>query len=237
MAKHGKKYREVVKLVEKTKHYTPAEAIALAKKTTFVKFDPTLELHVVLNLDPNKADQQLRGTITLPHGTGKKQRILVFAKGEKELEAKKAGADHVGNTDLIEKIKGGWFEFDVAVATPDMMAEVGKIAKIIGTKGLMPNPKSGTVTMDIEKTIEALKKGRVEYRLEKQPIVHTFFGKASFTDAQLVDNLRALVDAILRAKPRGAKGQYLKSAALNASMGPGIALDVSALIDITKSKD
>ncbi len=229
--KHGKKFQEIKKLVDPNKHYDLPEAIALAKKTSFVKFDATIELHLVLNLNPDKADQQLRGTVSLPHGTGKKMKILVFAKGEKEQEAKKAGADYVGNIDLIEKIKGGWLDFNLAIATPDMMSEVGKIAKIIGTKGLMPNPKSGTVTTDIEKTVAAFKKGKIEYRLEKQPIVHTYIGKVSFTDEQLLDNLKTLVDAIIRAKPKGAKGQYLKTATINATMGPGVKLDIQKFID------
>lgn len=234
---HGKKYRAVSQIVDRSKVYTPEEALDLVKKTTYVSFDPTIELHLLMNLDPNNADQQLRGTVTLPSGTGKKISILVLAKGDFEQEAKKAGADYVGNVDLIAKIQKGWLDFDCIIATPDMMPEVGKIAKILGPKGLMPNPKSGTVTTDIAKTVAAFKKGKVEFRLEKQPIVHTIIGKVSFTTEQLVANLKAIIEAILRAKPKGAKGLYLKRATLNATMGPGIRLDVQKLIDFATSSE
>lgn len=229
MSKHGKQYREVAKLVEQGKRYLPEEAVDLVKKAHYVKFDPSVEVHVVFNLDPNKADQQLRGTVALPHGTGKTQRILVFTQGDKVQDAKDVGADYVGGADLIEKIKGGWFEFDLAIASPDMMPEVGKIAKIIGTKGLMPNPKAGTVTPDVGRAVAEFKKGRIEYRLEKRPIVHVAIGKASFSPEQLLENLQALFDAFMKNKPKGAKGQYIKGASMNATMGPGIALDASKL--------
>ncbi len=232
----GKKYREIAKLVDPKALYTPDEALQLVKKATFVRFDPSVEIHIVTGLRPEKAEQQLRGVVTLPHGTGKTLRILVFAKGPDEEKAQKAGADFVGNIDLIQKIQKGWLDFDVAISTPDMMGEVGKLGKFLGTKGLMPNPKKGTISKDVDKAVENFKKGTVEYRLEKQPIIHTYFGKLSFSLEQLSGNLAALVDAIVRAKPAAAKGQYIKSATINATMGPGIRLDVSKLLDWVKTK-
>jgi len=233
---HGKKYREIAKLVDPKKLYTPQEALTLVKKASYVAFDPSVELHVVTGLKPEKAEQQVRGVVTLPHGTGKTLVVLVFAKGDAEEKAKKAGADFVGNVDLIQKIQKGWLEFDVAISTPDMMGEVGKLGKFLGTKGLMPNPKKGTITKDVDKAVENFKKGTVEYRLEKQPIMHTYFGKLSFSEDHLSDNLRALTEAIVKAKPSAAKGQYIKSVTINATMGPGIKLDVNKLLDWVKEK-
>jgi len=231
---HGKKYREIVKNIDPKKLYTPEEALDLLKKTSYVKFDPTAEVHVVTGLDTEKNDQQIRGVVTLPHGTGKEIKILVIAKGEKEQEAKKAGADFVGNVDMIEKIKKGWLDFDLVIATPDMMGEVGKLGKTLGTKGLMPNPKKGTITKDIAKTVENFKKGTVEYKLEKQPIIHMMFGKLSFGEKKLGENLIALLDAIIRAKPSTAKGRYIKTVTINVTMGPGIRIDVNKLLDWVK---
>lgn len=221
--KHGKKYTDSKKLIEQNKQYDPAEAVALVKQTGKAKFDETIELSVRLGVDPRHADQQVRGTVVLPHGTGKTVRVLVFAKGDKAEEARAAGADYVGDNDLADKIKNeNWFDFDVAVATPDMMGVVGKIGRILGPKGLMPNPKTGTVTMDITKAIEEIKAGKVEYRIDKTAIAHVPIGKVSFDAEKLTENLNVLMGAINRAKPASAKGVYVKSLYLSSTMGPSI---------------
>ena len=229
MAKVGKKYAEAVKLIEAGKFYEPVEAIELVKKTATAKFDETIEIAFNLNVDPKYADQQVRGAVVLPHGTGKTKRVLVFAKGEKIQEAEAAGADFVGSEELVAKIQGGWSDFDVVVATPDMMGQVGKLGKILGPKGLMPNPKAGTVTMDVTKAIEEIKAGKIEYRLDKTNIVHVPVGKASFTQEQLEENFKAVMDAIMKAKPSALKGQYLKSISVTSTMGPGIKLNVAKI--------
>jgi len=221
--KRGKKYLELRKLVDGTKLYDVQEAVDLVKKTATAKFDETVEAHVKLGVDSRHADQQVRGAIVLPHGTGKTARVLVFAKGEKATEAQKAGADFVGADDLVTKIQNeNWFDFDVVVATPDMMGVVGRLGRVLGPKGLMPNPKSGTVTFDIERAINEIKAGKVEYRLDKTNIIHVPIGKASFEEDKLADNFRTLLDAIVKAKPAAAKGQYLKSITITSTMGPGI---------------
>ena len=224
MAKAGKKYQEAAKLLEDGKLYALSEAVELVKKTATAKFDETIELHVRLGVDPKYADQQVRGAVVLPHGTGKTKRVLVFAKGDKVSEAEAAGADFVGSDELVAKIQGGWCDFDVAVATPNMMGAVGKLGKILGPRGLMPNPKLGTVTMDLEKAIKA---GQVEYRTDKAGNVHCPIGKASFDSQKLVENYRTLVDTLIKAKPAGAKGQYIKSLTLAATMGPGVPVQLA----------
>lgn len=223
--KHGKKYIESLKLIDKTKAYEIKEGIQLAVDTAKAKFDETIELHVKLGVDPKHADQQVRGVVVLPNGTGKKVRVLVIAKGDKADEATKAGADYVGAEDMIAKIQGGWFEFDVCVTTPDMMGLVGRIGKALGPKGLMPNPKSGTVTLDIGKAITDIKAGKVEYRLDKTAIIHCPIGKKSFGADKLLENYTALIEAIIKAKPAAAKGTYLKSICISSTMGPGIKLN------------
>ena len=221
--KHGKKYLESVKLIERNKLYDPDEAIKLALQTAKTKFDETLEVSVRLGVDPRQADQQVRGAVVLPHGTGRTIRVLVIAKGPKADEARAAGADYVGDQDMITKIQQeNWFDFDVVVATPNMMGVVGRLGRVLGPKGLMPNPKSGTVTMDVAKAIAEIKAGKVEYRLDKQAIIHCPIGKKSFTPEQLVENLNTLIGAINRAKPAAAKGTYMKSLVLHSTMGPGI---------------
>lgn len=227
--KHGKKYLEAVKAYDRSKLFDVNEAISLVKKNATAKFDETIELHLRTGCDGRHADQQIRGAVVLPHGTGKTVRVLVFAKGPKADEATKAGADYVGAEDLITKIQGGWFDFDVVVATPDMMGIVGRIGRLLGPKGLMPNPKSGTVTMDVTKAVNEIKAGKVEYRLDKANIIHVALGKASFTEEQLSDNFRTLINVILKARPSSLKGQYLKSVTLTSTMGPGIRLNVSKL--------
>ena len=224
--KKGKKYVEVAKLVEKNKLYTKEEAISLVKKTSTTKFDASVELAMNLNLDTKKADQQLRGTICLPNGTGKTKKILVIAKGPKAIEARNAGADYVGDTDYLEKIeKENWFDFDVLIATPDMMPQLGKLGKVLGPKGLMPNPKTGTVTMDISKAVTEVKQGRIEYRTDSYGNVHVLIGKVSFTEKQLLENLEAFVSLILRTKPSVVKGTYVKDISIATTMGPGIKID------------
>ena len=221
--KRGKKYVEAAKLVDRTVQYDPAEAIDLVKKTAVAKFDETIEAHIRLGVDGRHADQQVRGAVVLPHGTGKKVRALVFAKGDKVAEAEAAGADYVGGEELIPKIQNeGWFEFDVVVATPDMMGVVGRLGRVLGPKGLMPNPKAGTVTMDVTKAVNDIKAGKIEYRLDKANIIHCPVGKASFTAEQLNDNFNTLMDAIVKAKPASAKGQYMKSVTITSTMGPGV---------------
>ena len=221
--KHGKKYNEAAKLVDRTTQYEVADAVALVKKTAVAKFDETVEAHVRLGVDGRHADQQVRGAVVLPHGTGKKVRVLVFAKGDKLSEAEAAGADHVGGEELIPKIQNdGWFEFDVVVATPDMMGVVGRLGRVLGPKGLMPNPKAGTVTMDVGKAVEDIKAGKIEYRLDKANIIHCPIGRSSFTEEQLTENLDTLMEALVKAKPASAKGQYFKSVTISNTMGPGI---------------
>jgi len=232
MAKMGKNYIESAKLIDKNALYTPAESMELTIKTSKAKFDETIEVHVRLGVDPRHADQQVRGAVVLPHGTGKTVRVLVFAKGDKAKEAEAAGADFVGAEELVDKIqKENWFEFDVVVATPDMMGVVGRLGRVLGPKGLMPNPKSGTVTMDITKALEEIKAGKVEYRLDKTNIIHVPVGKASFTEEQLADNFQTLVDAIVKARPSAVKGAYLKSVTLASTMGPGVKLNVAKLMN------
>ena len=227
--KKGKKYVEAAKLVEKNKLYTKEEAISLVKKTSTTKFDASVELAMNLNLDTKKADQQLRGTICLPNGTGKTKKKLVIAKGPKALEAKQAGADYVGDTDYLEKIeKENWFDFDVLIATPDMMPQLGKLGKVLGPKGLMPNPKTGTVTMDISKAVAEVKQGRIEYRTDSYGNVHVIIGKVSFDSKQLLENLEAFVSLILKTKPSVVKGAYVKNISIATTMGPGIKIDVNS---------
>ena len=221
MAKAGKKYQEACKLVEAGKLYTAAEAMDLVKKTATAKFDESIELHVRLGVDPKYPDQQVRGAIVLPNGTGKTKRVLVFAKGEKVKEAEAAGADFVGSDEIVQKIQGGWLDFDVAVATPDMMGTVGRLGKILGPRGLMPNPKLGTVTMDLQKAISEVKAGKVEYRTDKAGNVHVVIGKASFDAEKLQQNFQALMDTLIRVKPAEAKGQYIRPVPVSAPMGRG----------------
>lgn len=229
--KHGKKYMETAKAVDRAKLYDPDEAIALAKKSAVAKFDETIEAHIRTGCDGRHADQQIRGAVVLPHGTGKKVRILVFAKDAKAEEAKAAGADFVGGEELIPKIQNeNWFEFDVVVATPDMMGVVGRLGRVLGPKGLMPNPKAGTVTMDVTKAIQEIKAGKIEYRLDKTNIIHVPVGKASFTEEQLTDNFQTLIDAINKVRPAAVKGQYLKSVTLTSTMGPGVKINPMKLV-------
>ncbi|WP_312094764.1 50S ribosomal protein L1 [Aminipila sp.] len=226
MPKRGKKYREAAGLVDKTNLYEVGEAMDLITKTAKAKFDETIEIHIKLGVDGRHADQQVRGAIVLPHGTGKTKKVLVFAKGPKAQEAEAAGADFVGAEELAQKIQTeNWFDFDVVVATPDMMGVVGRLGKVLGPKGLMPNPKSGTVTMDITKALEEIKAGKVEYRLDKTNIIHTPIGKASFGAEKLEENFKALIEAVVKAKPAAAKGQYLRSVTVASTMGPGIKLN------------
>ena len=228
--KRGKKYSDAVKLFDKTQAFDTEEAISLVKKTAVAKFDETIEAHIRLGVDSRHADQQVRGAVVLPHGTGKKVRVLVFAKGDKLTEAEAAGADFVGGEDLIPKIQNdNWFDFDVVVATPDMMGVVGRLGRVLGPKGLMPNPKAGTVTMDVTKAVQDIKAGKIEYRLDKSNIIHVPVGKASFTEEQLVDNFTTLMGAIVKAKPAAAKGQYLRSVTLATTMGPGVKVNTVKL--------
>lgn len=230
MPSHGKKYREIAELVDRTQIYAPAAAMDLVKETSRVNFDPSVEAHIRLGVDPRHADQMVRGTVVLPHGVGKTVRVLVFAQGDKAQEALKAGADEVGGEDLVKRIEAGWLEFDVALATPDMMGQVGKLGRILGRRGLMPNPKSGTITFDLERAVREVKAGRVEFKVDKGAIIHVPFGKASFEPQLLIENLAALVDAVNRARPSAAKGQYFKSLTVASSMGPGIRVDVPAVL-------
>ncbi len=230
MANHGKKYLEAAKLVDRTRVYAPDAAIALARETSTVSFDATVEAHLRLGVDPRHADQMVRGTVVLPHGTGRIVRVAVFAQGEKAQEALRSGADEVGGDDLVKRIEAGWLEFDVALATPDMMGMVGKLGKILGRRGLMPNPKSGTITFDLERAIKEVKAGRVEFKVDKAGIIHVPVGRVSFEAEALAANLATLVDAVSRAKPAGAKGQYFKGLTIATTMGPGIRVDVPAVI-------
>ena len=229
--KHGKKYVEAAKLVDRAVAYEPSEAIALVKKTAVAKFDETVEAHIRTGCDGRHADQQIRGAVVLPNGTGKTVRVLVFAKGAKLDEAQAAGADYVGGEELIPKIQNeGWLDFDVVVATPDMMGVVGRLGKVLGPKGLMPNPKAGTVTMDVTKAIADIKAGKIEYRLDKTNIVHVPLGKASFSEEALAENFKALMDAIMKAKPSAVKGAYLKSITLTSTMGPGVKVSTAKFV-------
>ena len=228
--KRGKKYQDAAKLIDRTVQYDVAEAVSLVKKSATAKFDETIEVHIRLGVDGRHADQQVRGAVVLPHGTGKKVRVLVFAKGDKVAEAEAAGADYVGGDELIPKIQNeGWLDFDVVVATPDMMGVVGRLGRVLGPKGLMPNPKAGTVTMDVTKAINDIKAGKIEYRLDKTNIIHCPVGKASFTEEQLADNFQALIGAINKAKPATAKGQYYRSVTLSSTMAPGVKLNTVKL--------
>lgn len=229
MAKKSKKFQDAAKKVDSTKAYSVEEAVALAKEVDFAKFDATVEVAYRLGIDTRKNDQQIRGAVVLPNGTGKTQRVLVFAKGEKAKEAEAAGADYVGDADMVQKIQGGWFEFDVVVATPDMMGEVGRLGRVLGPKGLMPNPKTGTVTMDVTKAIDEIKAGKVTYRADKAGNIHVPIGKVSFDDAKLLENFRTIHDVIVKAKPATAKGQYVKNVSVTTTFGPGVKVDASSL--------
>ena len=228
MATHGKKYQEALKQVEDDKLYQPQEAVALLKKINYVKFDPTLEIHMRLGVDPRHADQMVRGVAMLPAGTGKEVKVLVFAQGEKANEAEAAGADFVGLDDLIKQIEGGWLDFDVAIATPDVMGKVGRLGKKLGPRGLMPSPKAGTITFDLARTIQDVKAGRVEFRVDKTALLHIPAGKLSFSDDALMANLASVVDAVVRARPTGSKGTYVKSVVLSSTMSPSVRLDTAA---------
>jgi len=230
MGQHGKRYLEASKLVDRERIYAPEEAATLAKETATVKFDATVEAHLRLGVDPRHADQMVRGTVVLPHGTGNTVRVAVFAQGDKAQEALRAGADEVGGEDLVKKIEAGWLEFDVALATPDSMGMVGKLGKILGRRGLMPNPKAGTITFDLERAVGEVKGGRVEFKVDKAAIIHVPVGKSSFEADAIVGNLAALVDAVNRARPSGAKGQYLKSLTIASTMGPGIRVDLPQVL-------
>lgn len=222
MAKKSKKMQEALKKVDATKAYSVEEAVALAKETNIAKFDATVEVAYKLNVDPKKADQQIRGAVVLPNGTGKTQTVLVFAKGDKAKEAEAAGADFVGDDDMVQKIQGGWFDFDVVVATPDMMATVGKLGRVLGPKGLMPNPKTGTVTMDVTKAVNEVKASKVTYRVDKAGNIHVPIGKVSFEDDKLIENFKTIHETLLKAKPSAAKGQYMKNISVTTTFGPGI---------------
>ncbi len=229
MTKQGKRYLDAVKEYDQSVLYEPQQALELVKKLAKAKFDETVEIAFRLGVDPRHADQQVRGAVVLPHGTGKTRKVLVFAKGEKAKEAEEAGADFVGDDDIIAKIQGGWFGFEVAVATPDMMGKVGKLGRLLGPKGLMPNPKVGTVTFDVERAVNEIKAGKVEYRVEKTGIIHAPIGKASFDFDKLQENFQTIVDAIIKAKPAGAKGQYIKTVVISTTMGPGIKINPQKL--------
>ena len=230
MPHRGKKYQDAVKLVDHEQLYEPLEAAELVKQTSYVSFDASIEAHLRLGVDPRHADQMVRGTVVLPHGTGKVVRVAVFAQGEKAQEALRAGADEVGGEDLVKRIEAGWLEFDVALATPDSMGLVGRLGKILGRRGLMPNPKAGTITFDLDRAVREVKGGRVDFKVDKSAILHVPVGKTSFEATQIVDNVAAFVDAVNRAKPAGAKGQYLRSLTIASTMGPGIRLDVPAIL-------
>ena len=230
MGRHGKKYLEAAKLIDHARTYPPADAVGLVKDTSVVAFDATIEAHIRLGIDPRHADQMVRGTVVLPSGTGRVTRVAVFAQGEKAQEALRAGADEVGADDLVKKIEAGWLEFDVALATPDLMGQVGRLGKILGRRGLMPNPKAGTITFDLERAISEVKGGRVEFKVDKAGIIHVGIGRASFAADALLANLAALVDAINRAKPSGAKGTDLRSLTIASAMGPGIRVDIPGVL-------
>ncbi|WP_426508134.1 50S ribosomal protein L1 [Dactylosporangium sp. McL0621] len=225
MSQHGKNYRKAVDLVDRNALYSPMAAVKLAKQTTTVKFDPTVEVAMRLGVDPRKADQMVRGTVNLPHGTGKTARVIVFAQGPKAAEAEAAGADAVGTDELVARIQEGWLDFDAAIATPDQMAKIGRIARILGPRGLMPNPKTGTVTMDVTKAVNEIKGGKITYRVDKHSNLHLIIGKASFSEQQLVENYAAVLEEVNRAKPSASKGKYLRKIFLTTTMGPGIPVD------------
>jgi large subunit ribosomal protein L1 len=229
VAKHGKKYQEAIQKVDREKVYEPVEALELVKSISTAKFDETVEAAFRLGIDTKKADQQVRGAVVLPHGTGKTKRVLVFAKGEKAKEAEAAGADFVGDEELVAKVQQGWLEFDVVVATPDMMGQVGRLGRILGPKGLMPNPKTGTVTFEVEKAVNEIKAGKIEYRADKAGNIHAAIGKVSFSTEQLSENLQALSDALTKAKPAAAKGTYMKNVSVSSTMGPGVQISSAAL--------
>lgn len=229
MAKMGKKYQDAVKLIDRAQQYDVNEALELVKKASSAKFDETVEVAVKLGVDVKKADQQLRGAVVLPHGTGKTQRVLVFAKGEKAKEAELAGADYVGDEDMITKIQQGWFEFDVVVATPDMMGQVGKLGRVLGPKGLMPNPKTGTVTFDVEKAVKEIKAGKIEYRTDKAGNIHAPIGKVSFDSEKLAENLATIIDTLQKAKPAAAKGVYMRNVTISSTMGPGVKVSMGTI--------
>ena len=235
MAQHGKRYREAAAKIDQSRLYEPREAVALARETSNARFDETIESHIRLGVDPRHADQMVRGTVVLPHGTGKKQRIAVFAQGEKAREARDAGADEVGGEDLAKKIEGGWFDFDVALATPDMMATVGKLGKVLGPRGLMPNPKSNTVTFDLARAIKDVQAGRVEYRVDRAGIVHSVIGKRSFSEDQLLENFSALMESVVKAKPAATKGSYVKTVSLAGSMSPAVPTDPQAAAKLSSN--
>lgn len=237
MTKRGKKYQEAVKLVDDGGSYSPQEAIELARKMAYARFDETVELHLRMGVDSRNASQQVRGVVLLPHGLGKEVKVLVFAQGEAERIARDAGADFVGSDELVKKIEGGWLDFDAAMATPDMMSKVGRLGRILGRRGLMPNPKSGTVVAaeDLSRVIGDARKGRVEFKLDRTAIIHVPLGKASFEDDKLLDNLTAVVEAVVKAKPSGAKGQYVRSASITTTMGPGIKLDLNLTLALSSS--
>jgi large subunit ribosomal protein L1 len=237
MAKHGRKYLEALEKIDRSRTYEPREAVKLAKETAFAKFDETVELHLRTGLDPRHAEQQLRGTVVLPHGLGKKVRVLVFAEGESVKLAEDAGADFVGSEDLVKKIEGGWMDFDVALATKDIMGKVSRLGRVLGPRGLMPNPRSGTVVEgeDIGKAVRDSKAGRVEFRLDRTALVHVPVGKASLEEEQLLENIATLVEAIVKSRPSGAKGQYIRSATLTTTMGPGIRLDLQPTLSLSTS--
>ncbi|MFI7603975.1 50S ribosomal protein L1 [Micromonospora sp. NPDC049366] len=228
----SKSYRKAAEVIDRAKLYTPAEAVKLAKETTNVKFDATVEVAMRLGVDPRKADQMVRGTVNLPHGTGKTARVIVFAAGAKAEEATAAGADEVGTDELVARIQGGWLDFDAAIATPDQMAKIGRIARILGPRGLMPNPKTGTVTMDVTKAVQDIKGGKITFRVDKHSNLHLIIGKASFSENQLIDNYAAVLDEVLRAKPSAAKGKYLKKVTLTTTMGPGVPVDPNVVKNI-----
>ena len=230
--KHGKRYTELAKKIERTREYTPEEGVKLVKETSQAKFDTTVEIHLRMGVDPKQADQMVRGAAVLPNGTGKSVRVVVFAQGERARDAQTAGADAVGADDLAKRIEGGWLDFDVAIATPDLMGQVGRLGRVLGPRGLMPNPKSGTVTMDVAKAVRDAKGGRIEFRVDKTGVIHTVVGKSSFTEQALVQNLATVIDAINRARPTGVKGDYVRSIYLTSTQGPSVKLDRSATLSI-----
>ncbi|MFG2110149.1 50S ribosomal protein L1 [Micromonospora chersina] len=231
----SKSYRKAAEVIDRSKLYTPAEAVKLAKETTNVKFDATVEVAMRLGVDPRKADQMVRGTVNLPHGTGKTARVIVFAAGAKAEEAAAAGADEVGTDELVARIQGGWLDFDAAIATPDQMAKIGRIARILGPRGLMPNPKTGTVTMDVTKAVADIKGGKITFRVDKHSNLHLIIGKASFSETQLIDNYAAVLDEVLRSKPSAAKGKYLKKVTLTTTMGPGVPVDPNVVKNLSET--
>ncbi|MEU3457665.1 50S ribosomal protein L1 [Micromonospora sp. NPDC006766] len=231
----SKNYRKAAEVIDRSKLYSPAEAVKLAKETTNLKFDATVEVAMRLGVDPRKADQMVRGTVNLPHGTGKTARVIVFAAGVKAEEAAAAGADEVGTDELVARIQGGWLDFDAAIATPDQMAKIGRIARILGPRGLMPNPKTGTVTMDVAKAVSDIKGGKITFRVDKHSNLHLIIGKASFSESQLIDNYAAVLDEVLRSKPSAAKGKYLKKVTLTTTMGPGVPVDPNAVKNLTEA--